>query len=702
MPSERESLLLEAVLDALAVPKAYDREVRIAKSHAGSYGWVWEPEGSFYRFLSDSESRIFWFSGLPGTGKSTLLRHIKQCAELRPVLEQWSADRELDIASFFFWESGLVSQRSFEGALRSILHQILSQHPYFVPLAFAELWTFLQTASTAERVRRLSSWQLIELRAAIIDLFASIESEGQRKVFLFFDGIDEFEGDPEDIVQLLRVIAVHRCVKICVSSRPWPIFERAFSDQPHLRLQDATWKDMEDYVSQSLSDVGSNLPEVVRTIVTRAEGVFLWATIAVNEINRWDIHLRNDPESISGLPTGLDNLYDHILNGVASDPERRHTANVLRLVTAREDVCASTRNDDSALLTAWDLVLSMRYEDRAALSSGLILVDQQRALRWAQKQIASTERCSRQLMRFSIDLDTPQRSTVSFYHRTVRTWARSEKAAGLLRWYEGEPHSTLLRTILLSWKVTSSQKSRRTRNVLGWWSQIMTAFTHARLAPDSHQDRIFDLMLELDRSLDSLYLARQQPMSAHPLKSLDSWARSCFGTLESRGQMPYEDPFLALAVRFGLTHFVKRYLAAGHYVEGEGYPILSWSTVYLFSRQASIYPLTEPKMVTALLVYGLDPNKRVTAPKKWDEDEDRPPKIVPSPWETTVEVCQQAIRRGWVNGSQDDSARWGSAIESFRKHGVDEKIMVKATHKDHSERADMIVERLQVIARSRV
>lgn len=693
MSSERKLLILEAILDALAVPKSDDREAEITASHAASYRWLWEPMGAFPRFLTDPTSRLFWFSGLPGSGKSTLLRYIKNSRQLGAALERWRDAHALDIASFFFWESGLVSQRSFEGALRSILHQLLSARPHLVLSALPNLWAFLQTASTVDRVRRLASWHASELQEAVVALFASIQSEGGRRVLLFLDGIDEFEGDPDDIVRLLQTIAAHDSVKICVSSRPWPVFERAFAAQPHLRLQDATRKDMEAYVAERLADVGSARGEVVRAIVDRAEGVFLWATVAVDEVNRWDVKRRSSHSEVESLPLGPDNLYRHLLVDIASEVDRRSAAEIFRLIIAREDVCAFTRNDDMALLTAWDIVLSLHFGDQDALSVGQIVVDEDRMTQRSRKQIELVKQCSRRLLKFAVDRHAPQDSPVSFYHRTVRTWVRSEASDSLLRWNENDPHATLLRTILLSWKVGTSPKPKRTRNVLGWWSQIMTAFTHARLSPASEQDRVFDLLIELDRTLDSLYLTRRQPFEGCPEKSQDSWARSCFGTLESRGQMPYEDAFLALAIRFGLTDFVQKYLDRGLYEEGEGYPLLTWSTIYLFNRQSSIYPLSDPRIIAALLGFGVDPNRRVRKSANVVTG-DSMPKFLPSPWESTLEVCQQAMRRGWVDRSPHDSARWRSVIEEFLRHGADRALTIQATYKDQREPADDILSRV--------
>lgn len=126
--SERESLLREAILDSLAPALINDREGQIVKSYSKTFEWIFDPEQhGFARWLSEgpqllslsaltlaerTTSPIFWISGSPGSGKSTLMRHIHQSPELLRLLRQWTSGKEVTIAAFFFWESGTVMQRS--------------------------------------------------------------------------------------------------------------------------------------------------------------------------------------------------------------------------------------------------------------------------------------------------------------------------------------------------------------------------------------------------------------------------------------------------------------------------------------------------------------------------------------------------------------------------------------------------------------
>jgi hypothetical protein len=68
------------------------------------------------------------------------------------------------------------------------------------------------------------------------------------------DGLDEFDGDHDEIVEVFQAAASSQTVKICVSSRPLFVFEDVFKDSPKLRLQDLTQNDIFQYADGCLAD----------------------------------------------------------------------------------------------------------------------------------------------------------------------------------------------------------------------------------------------------------------------------------------------------------------------------------------------------------------------------------------------------------------------------------------------------------------
>ena len=64
------------------------------------------------------------------------------------------------------------------------------------------------------------------------------------EVFFMTDGINEYEGDPDEISELVSLATTSDLVKILLSSRPIPAYVHAFSTCQTLQLQDLTHNDV--------------------------------------------------------------------------------------------------------------------------------------------------------------------------------------------------------------------------------------------------------------------------------------------------------------------------------------------------------------------------------------------------------------------------------------------------------------------------
>ena len=78
----------------------------------------------------------------------------------------------------------------------------------------------------------------------------------QAKVCFFVDGLDELDGDHESMIRFFRDLGTGKHVsqvRLCLSSRPWEVFERAFARSvTNLRLQELILGDLTQYASDSL------------------------------------------------------------------------------------------------------------------------------------------------------------------------------------------------------------------------------------------------------------------------------------------------------------------------------------------------------------------------------------------------------------------------------------------------------------------
>lgn len=125
-----------------------------------------------------------------------------------------------------------------------------------------------------------------ELRRA----FEHIISDQSKKFLFLIDGLDEFDGQPEEIIELV-LSATQPNVKLCIASRPWLPFQKVFKDRPSLLLETLTKQDISTYVESRLrkdidfirlqSEEPVAASELIHDIVKKAPGVFLWVRLVV-------------------------------------------------------------------------------------------------------------------------------------------------------------------------------------------------------------------------------------------------------------------------------------------------------------------------------------------------------------------------------------------------------------------------------------
>lgn len=149
--------------------------------------------------------------GKAGSGKSTIMKFLLDHTKTAEALEAWAGTKELVIASFFFWNAGPSVQKSQEGLFRSLLYEILSQCPDLTRTVCSS-----KAAKFHPFERELGPWTLQELEDAIGLLK---ETSGVRARFCFFvDGLDEYDGKPDQIVSVLESLRSWSDIKLCVSS----------------------------------------------------------------------------------------------------------------------------------------------------------------------------------------------------------------------------------------------------------------------------------------------------------------------------------------------------------------------------------------------------------------------------------------------------------------------------------------------------
>ncbi|RPA87895.1 hypothetical protein BJ508DRAFT_409862 [Ascobolus immersus RN42] len=261
-------------------------------------------------WLSDPGQRMFWITGKPGSGKSTLMKYACGHKMTRAALQKWANGHSLVIASHFFWISGHPIEKSIQGLYRSLLFQIFSQQQSLLD----QLECFRKRLTTDD-------WTVADLKETLIEVgrFISSDNGSQRlKICCFVDGLDEYESDEDhqDIISLIKELTSFANIKLCVSSRPWPQFEKEFGSGgngvqavPRIMLHLVNGQDMEKYTAKELGKASKSFlrletedpkkhASIIKDITTKAEGVWLWLYLVVRNVAK---DLRTDEVTVDTL-----------------------------------------------------------------------------------------------------------------------------------------------------------------------------------------------------------------------------------------------------------------------------------------------------------------------------------------------------------------------------------------------------------------
>ncbi|KAJ2985030.1 hypothetical protein NUW58_g5750 [Xylaria curta] len=249
----------KAILNSLFDKELRHREVAIPETYKSTFQWLLNSPridthgrplwSDFTVWLRNPNSDIYWVTGKPGSGKSTLMKFITDHSMVKEVLAQWSGTKPFILATFYFWNAGTSLQRTQEGLLRTLLHQCLTQKPQLIPKVCPRRWALFKVfGSKAVKAAPPWAWEELHESFSTFDLLAG----EQFNLVLFIDGLDEFDGNHQNLLKFVRLLHSRVGRKVCVSGRPWNDFQDAFKASPSLRLESLTASDIRFYVQDNL------------------------------------------------------------------------------------------------------------------------------------------------------------------------------------------------------------------------------------------------------------------------------------------------------------------------------------------------------------------------------------------------------------------------------------------------------------------
>ncbi|KAI0140697.1 hypothetical protein BJ166DRAFT_108575 [Pestalotiopsis sp. NC0098] len=314
---------------------------QVSQTNPRSFEWLFTDQVPFSRWLQDDTDEfgpLFWITGRPGSGKSTLMRFALEDTRTLELLPESSGE---PVAYFFHLRGKSTTQKSLKGMLKELLYQLLRQFPQFFDLI---------SPIYRRNVMKLDppEWDLSSLMGGLMQIpqIASKSGTTRVRVFLFVDALDENENRHENeiLVQLFKRLS-HEYVKsktqnapwlkIFLASRSWPLFQNELGNNhqiPFFAIHDFTTKDIQSYATTLLVETLNNLHlspahqndylQLAAEIIERANGVFVWVRVVVEDSRRHII----DETSINVLrrkilecPEELDQLYEYTVRRIPED-----------------------------------------------------------------------------------------------------------------------------------------------------------------------------------------------------------------------------------------------------------------------------------------------------------------------------------------------------------------------------------------------
>ncbi|KIM99764.1 hypothetical protein OIDMADRAFT_200936, partial [Oidiodendron maius Zn] len=301
-------------LHSLDLREARKRIVEVDRVYNNTFDWIYGQRVEFERWLRGIiPNPIFWIQGKPGSGKSTAMKFAITDPRTKTLLNEYSKSHWI-IAGYFFHDRGSIIQKSVKGLVGELLYQFLKQRK--------TLFTHVQPIFTGLKLQ--DEWTMQGLEDALKSIESNITIE--TNLCIFVDALDENHEDHKLLLgtlNMLRDLTSNKLLRLrlCIAGRPENVFKDAFRSCPGFSIQNYTALDIEKYtkgrlLNETKSEMTTQgkvgLQELITEIVKRAEGVFLWVRLVVDEMVEGLCEgdtLNELKDLLSTIPSELEALY---------------------------------------------------------------------------------------------------------------------------------------------------------------------------------------------------------------------------------------------------------------------------------------------------------------------------------------------------------------------------------------------------------
>jgi hypothetical protein len=637
-----DNQLLDAhqrVFDSLQFSQILERRHQIHEAYGDTYRWILESTSDrshewddFRAWLSSptESKRIYWIHGKPGSGKSTLMRFIDE--NISPHhFQPWARGKTILSAQYFFWNPGSKLQKTLAGLLRTLLLQLLEQQPLLIQRVIGQR----KWAAALRPGKNSIEWTETELKHSLYQIIHVVRDAAN--IFLLIDGLDELNGSDdirEELIGFVSKISKSPNVKICVSSRPWNIFQDAFEGCLQLKLEDLTRDDIRLYVKERLYDhprfqrmIQSHPRDadaLVVGILRKAAGVFLWVCLVVKQL----LHDLRDGcgiekllESLEDISSDLSHYFTRLMSSISSD-QRKEASKMIQIVLYQEVEYASMlplRLVDLYFIgqDRPDFVLDEKFQfqdfdptDRQALEFQLESI----CRRLSSRCMGLIEHSPpRPLASNDDDDDGPLQaldSNVDFLHRSCRDFLSTPEILNALQRDTNGSYDAqmFLLNARISQFISLAKHRGPDEHVLGLASHILCSLARPSIRGTRASAA---LAATIQPTLEAILQTPLPPLQQYRYihDSIQDWHTE-------------QSSFLTLAIDFNLDAYVTQHLTPTRTATKRGRPILDY---ILRPRFPEIFD-TEPSadavikntnLLTLALRMGADPNEAYGSASVW-------------------------------------------------------------------------------------
>jgi hypothetical protein len=336
----------KTLLQSLRFDQIGSRHTSIKDAHNETCQWLLN-SSKYLDWLNldklEEHHGFLWIKGIPGAGKSTIMKFAYGCVYQALELSQeqfrirhlkrktGSPDRDQEttayktytiqralgpvkdtvVIAFFFNARGATLEKSTEGLYRSLLVQLLEHRAYLETIV-----SLLPFATT--ELNENYPWNIGILQQLLREVVIRVKSP----VVCFIDALDECEEQQvRDMMSFLRQTSDHSrkagiTFRACFASRHYPHISLDVGIELILERQEGHDMDIAEYINAELRIGNSTAAQLIRKEVQRkASGVFMWVVLVVSILNktsdRGQIHALQ--RKLSEIPADLNTLFHEMV-----------------------------------------------------------------------------------------------------------------------------------------------------------------------------------------------------------------------------------------------------------------------------------------------------------------------------------------------------------------------------------------------------